>query len=145
MKFPFYLLFLLMTISCTAQKKNIEMVTCAKGNTGFKGRVPKEDMHKPNTGTDFYAITLKVKKLSTIEIIDLTVMNNNQPVCLKATFDDGSTKMTLSAGETCYLRAEHDEKATSTKPIDGNGFLTIKVDGRTYKYEIKEFQSILPN
>jgi hypothetical protein len=142
----FFLIHLMMmSASCTAQKKNVEMVQCSKSNTGYKGRVPKEDMDKPNTGHDFYSISVKVLKKSVIEVVDLTVNNNGQCVSMKPQLDNGSTKMTFAGGETCYVRADMDEnKKESTQKMKVEGYLTLKVNGKLTKLEIKTFESILP-
>ena len=136
---------MMMSASCTAQKKNVEMVQCSKSNTGYRGRVPNEDMDKPNIGHDFYSISVKVLKKSVIEVVDLTVNNNGQCVSMKPQLDNGSTKMTFAAGETCYVRADMDEnKKESKQKMKVEGYLTLKVNGKLTKLEIKSFESILP-
>ena len=39
---------IILTTSCYSQNKLIECTKAQKGNTGARGRVPKEDMNKPN-------------------------------------------------------------------------------------------------
>jgi hypothetical protein len=134
-------------VSCSAQKQVVEMVQCSKGNTGYKGRVPKEYENRPNTGHDFYTISIKVYKKCVIEVLDLTVKKNEQDIILKPVMEDGTTKMSFLADETCYLRAELDAATPSVlskKKLKNEGFLTLKVNGKTTKLEVKSFESILP-
>ena len=141
----FLLLFLCITTACNAQKKMIEIVNCTKGNTGFRGIVPKEDMHKPNQGKDFYALSLKATKKCTVEIVSLTVKENDTQILLKPTFDNGTIKMSLAAGETGYLRVEKEENAPALKPkIKGAGSLVLKINGKKNVFAIEKFDMILP-
>lgn len=150
---PFYLSVATMLIfcfiglsSCYAQRKTVEMTQCTKSNTGFRGRVPKEEMDKPQGGHDFYNITLHILQKSTIELVSLTVKNNEQIVSVKPQFDNGESKMSFSKGETGYIRADCDENITVVKrSLKSEGILTLKVNGKLTHLEVKTFASILPN
>lgn len=147
-KWAYFFLFLsaISTYSCTAQKKVVEMQQCSKSNTGFKGRVPKEYMDRPNSGHDFYSISLKINKKCTIEVVDLTVKNEGKVLSVKPQLDNGSSKMSFLTGETCYIRADFDgNQKILNQTLNGEGFLTLKINGKTTKLEIKSFEMILPN
>ena len=134
MKFSniFLLIFLYLTTACNAQKKMVEIVNCSKGNTGFKGIVPKEDMYKPHQGKDFYAISFKATKKCTVEIVSLTVKENDTQIFLKPLFDNGVIKKAFATGENGYLRVEKEENAPVLKPyIKGAGRLVLKINGRS--------------
>ncbi len=139
------LLFLCITISCTAQKKMIEIVNCSKGNTGFKGIVPKEDMYKPNQGKDFYAISFKAIKKCSVEIVSLTIKENGGQIILKPFFDNSTTKIALASGEICYIRVEKEENETIKKlNIKAEGSLILKINGKKAVFVIEKFNLILP-
>ena len=140
-----FCLSLCLTYGCQAQKKALEIIQCSKGNTGFKGRVPKEDIDKPNTGKDFYEVTLKALKKSTVEIVDLTVLENGGQMALKPTFENDGSKITLNTGEKAHLRVEKgNEKWVEKSSFKGEGRLTLKVNNVIMTLPIEKFEAVLP-
>lgn len=136
--------FLTLTSSCTAQKA-LECVNAQRGNTGHRGIVPAEEMDKPREGKDFFALELKAKKKCTLELVNLTVKGYGGQVLLKPTFENNTSKMSLKAGESCYVRVEKESNTTVAKPnIKNAGSLTVKVNGKTMVMPIEKFEEIMP-
>jgi hypothetical protein len=145
---------LIMSITaCSAQKIKgnnepfIEIVKAQKGNTGFRGRVPKEDMNKPSPGYDFYILDIKVLKDCTLEANELIVMKaDKQALSLNTTGDGGIKKFSLKRGESIFIRANADEtaKPSSTMP-KSNCSLILRINKQKTVLEILKIEDILPN
>ena len=136
---------LCLTYGCDAQKKIVEITQCTKSNTGFRGRVPKEEMGGANLGNDYYTISIKAKKKCSIEIVKLTVLGDGGQLVLKPVFENSTPKMTLKAGETCAMRVVKDTDQIVAKPnIKGEGSLTLKVDNKLLTLPIEKFEVNLP-
>ena len=136
---------LCLTYGCDAQKKIVEITQCTKSNTGFRGRVPKEEMGGANLGNDYYTISIKAKKKCSIEIVKLTVLGDGGQLILNPVFENNTPKMTLKAGETCAMRVVKDTDQIVAKPnIKGEGSLTLKVDNKLLTLPIEKFEVILP-
>ena len=137
--------FLCLTTACNAQKA-LECVSAQRGNTGHRGRVTAEEMDKPNQGKDYFTLELKAKKKCTVEIISLQVKDNGGQCSMKPVFENNTSKMALKAGESYYIRAEKDEKASIAKSVNikNEGVLTIKVNGKKTVMPIEKFVEIMP-
>jgi hypothetical protein len=145
---------LIMSITaCSAQKnksKNepfIEIVKAQKGNTGFRGRVPKEDMNKPNQGHDFYILDIKALKDCSVEASELIVLKeNNQVVSLNTTSNEGIKKFNLKRGERIFLKANNDGTAKPSSIIPkSNCSLILTINKKKTILEIQKIEDILPN
>ena len=140
-----FCLTLCLTYGCEAQKKVIEITQCTKGNTGFKGRVPKEEMGGANLGNDYYSISIKAKKKCTVEIVKLTVLGDGGQLILNPVFENNTVKMTIKAGETGVMRVVKDSDQIVAKPnISGEGLLTLKVNNKIISLPIEKFEAFLP-
>ena len=136
---------LYLTYGCEAQKKVVEINQCTKGNTGFRGRVPKEEMGGANLGNDYYTISIKAKKKCSVEIVKLTVLGDGGQIILNPVFENNIVKMTLKAGETSVMRVVRDSDQIVAKPnIKGEGSLTLRVDNKLLTLHIEKFEAILP-
>ena len=143
-KYLLFCLTLCLTYGCEAQKKVVEINQCTKGNTGFRGRVPKEEMGGANLGNDYYSISIKAKKKCTVEIVKLTVLGDGGQLILNPVFENNTVKMTLKAGETSVMRVVRDSDQIVAKPnINGEGSLTLKVN-KLLTLPIEKFEAILP-
>lgn len=144
-KYLFFCLTLCLTYGCEAQKKIVEITQCTKGNTGFRGRVPKEEMGGANLGNDYYSISIKAKKKCTVEIVKLTVLGDGGQLILNPVFENNTAKMALKAGETVVMRVVRDSEQIVAKPnIKGEGSLTLKVDNKLLTLPIDKFEAFLP-
>ena len=144
-KYLFFCLTLCLTYGCEAQKKIVEITQCTKGNTGFRGRVPKEEMGGANLGNDYYSISIKAKKKCSVEIVKLTVLGDGGQLILNPVFENNTVKMTLKAGETGVMRVVRDSDQIVAKPnIKGEGSLTLKVDNKLLTLPIEKFEAFLP-
>ena len=144
-KYLFFCLTLCLTYGCEAQKKVVEITQCTKGNTGFRGRVPKEEMGGANLGNDYYSISIKAKKKCTVEIVKLTVLGDGGQIILNPVFENNTVKMTLKAGETVVMRVVRDSDQIVAKPnISGEGSLTLKVNNKFLTLPIEKFEAFLP-
>ena len=144
-KYLFFCLTLCLTYGCEAQKKVVEITQCTKGNTGFRGRVPKEEMGGANLGNDYYSISIKAKKKCTVEIVKLTVLGDGGQLILNPVFENNTVKMTLKAGETSVMRVVRDSDQIVAKPnINGEGSLTLKVNNKLLTLPIEKFEAFLP-
>ena len=144
-KYLFFCLTLCLTYGCEAQKKVVEITQCTKGNTGFRGRVPKEEMGGANLGNDYYSISIKAKKKCTVEIVKLTVLGDGAQIILNPVFENNTVKMTLKAGETVVMRVVRDSDQIVAKPnISGEGSLTLKVNNKLLTLPIEKFEAFLP-
>ena len=140
-----FCLTLCLTYGCEAQKKVVEITQCTKGNTGFRGRIPKEEMGGANLGNDYYEISLKAKKKCSVEIIKLTVLGDGGQLILNPVFENNTVKMTLKVGETRVMRVVKDSDQIVAKPnIKGEGSLTLKVDNKLLILPIEKFEAFLP-
>jgi hypothetical protein len=145
--------FLLSFTACSAQKNKaktvdmIEIVKAQKGNTGFRGRVPNEDMHKPNQGKDFYIVEVKAVKDCTFDVIDLCVSKNEkQAMMLKIVGDEQTTKFKLKKGESVFLRAECDDAMKLvTQQISTAAELSLMINKKKIVIKIQKIEDILPN
>jgi hypothetical protein len=139
--------------ACSAQKNkektvnSIEIVNVKKGNTGFRGRVPNEDMHKPNQGKDFFIVEVKAIKDCAFDVLDLCVSKNEtQAMMLKITGDEKATKFTLKQGESVFLRAECDESMKLvTQQILTPAELYLMINEKKTVVKIPKIEEILPN
>ena len=130
-KYLFFCLTLCLTYGCEAQKKIVEITQCTKGNTGFRGRVPKEEMGGANLGNDYYSISIKAKKKCSVEIVKLTVLGDGGQLILNPVFENNTVKMTLKAGETSFMFVVRDSDQIIAKPnINSEGSLTLKVNNK---------------
>jgi hypothetical protein len=144
---------LLSFTACSAQKnkaKNeplIEIVKAQKGNTGFRGRVPKEDMNKPNEGKDFYLVEVKAIKDCAFDVVDLCVSKNEkQAMMLKITGDEKATKFNIKKGENVFLRAECDDTMKLvTQQISTAAELSLMINKKKMVIKIQKIEEILPN
>jgi hypothetical protein len=145
---------LIMSITaCSAQKnkgKNepfIEIVKAQKGNTGFRGRVPKEDMNKPNQGHDFYILDIKALKDCNIEASELIVVKaNKQVISLNTTGNEDVKKINLKRGERIVLKANDDGTAKPSSIISkSNCSLILTINKKKIIIEIQKIEDILPN
>ena len=144
-KYLFFCLTLCLTYGCEAQKKVVEITQCTKGNTGFRGRVPKEEMGGANLGNDYYSISIKAKKKCSVEIVKLTVLGDGGQLILNPVFENNTVKMTLKAGETVVMRVVRDSDQIVAKPnISGEGSLTLKVNNKFLTLPIEKFEAFLP-
>ena len=140
-----FCLALCLTYGCDAQKKVVEITQCTKSNTGFRGRVPKEEMGGANLGNDYYTISIKARKKCTVEIVKLTILGDGGQLILNPVFENNTAKMTLKAGETCAMRVVKDGDQIVAKPnIKGEGNLTLKVNNKLLTFSIEKFEAILP-
>jgi hypothetical protein len=144
---------LLSFTACSAQKNKgktvdmIEIVKAQKGNTGFRGRVPKEDMHKPNQGKDFYILEVKALKNCTFDVVDLCVYKNEkEAMLLKIVGDEKAMKFKLKQGESVFLRAEcDDEMKIMPQPILVPAELSLMINKKKTVVKIQKIEEILPN
>jgi hypothetical protein len=145
MKPIFFALCALFLTSCNAQTTAISMSNTVKGNTGHRGIVPHEDRDKPNEGKDYYNCTLTMNQNCLLEIVSLTVKTDGGQVNLSPKFDDGQTKKKVKKGDVLYLNVEKDKGLTVAKPsIEGEGSLSVKVNGKPKRMPIKTFTMVLP-
>lgn len=137
--------FLCLTTACNAQKI-LEYTSAQRGNTGNRGIVPPDQRDKPRQGKDYFAIELKAKKPCTVEIVNLIVKDINGQCSMKPVFEDSTSKKTLKANESYYIRVEKDETATIVKQptIQSAGVLTMKVNGKKTVLPIEKFVEIMP-
>jgi hypothetical protein len=139
--------------ACSAQKNKaktvdmIEIVKAQKGNTGFRGRVPKEDMHKPNQGKDFYIVEIKAVRDCAFDVMDLCVSKNEkQAMMLKIAGDEKATKFNLKKGESVFLRAECDDTMKIiTQQISTAAELSLMINKKKTVIKIQKIEEILPN
>jgi hypothetical protein len=144
---------LLSFTACSAQKKQaktvdmIEIVKAQKGNTGFRGRVPKEEMNMPNQGKDFYIVEIKAVKDCAFDVMDLCVSKNEKQVMiLKIAGDEQGTKFKLKQGESVFLRAECDDKMKiMPQQILTPAELSLMINKKKTVLKIKKIEEILPN
>ncbi len=141
----FAMLLALTLSSCQAQANLISISNTQKGNTGHRGIIPDDENYKPIKGKEYYSLTLTIKGNCTLEIIDLTVKADGGQVKLKPKFEDGSIKKRFKKGETVYLHVEKENEMTVAKPnIEGEGNLSLKINGRLKQMPIKAFTMIFP-
>jgi hypothetical protein len=141
----FPLAFLFLILSCTSSKSLLECVNARKGNTGHVGAIPAGDDYKPKEGKDYFTLELKTVKNCTLEIVHLIIKDYGGQVLLKPVFENLTSKMTLKAGETCYIRVEKEPNITVFKPnIEKMGSLMLKVNGETVVLPIEKFEEIIP-
>jgi hypothetical protein len=150
-KILLFALFLSFT-ACSAQKNKaktvdiIEIVKAQKGNTGFRGRVPKEDMNKPNQGKDFYIVEIKAVKDCTFDVIDLCVSKNEkEAIMLKIVGDGQATKFNLKKGESVFLRAECDDTIKIITQQISTAELSLMINKKKTVLKIRKIEEILPN
>jgi hypothetical protein len=151
-KMLFFALLLSFT-ACSAQRNKgktmdfIEIVKAQKGNTGFRGRVPKEDMNKPNQGKDFYILEIKAMKDCAFDVVDLCVSKNEkEAMMLKIVGDEQATKFNLKKGESVFLRAECDDTIKIiTQQISTPGELSLMINKKKTVLKIRKIEEILPN
>jgi hypothetical protein len=152
--------FLLSTTACSAQKKQgktmdiIEIVKAQKGNTGFRGRMPKEDVNKPNQGKDYYLIQIKVNKDCTINLLNFYIhkgKQNGENTADILSLENLESKKQFKAikGEIYTLRANYDATPEEGRfkgvyPL-GSGRLELKVGSEFISHNILKFEEILPN
>jgi hypothetical protein len=144
---------LLSFTACSAQKNKaktvdmIEIVKAQKGNTGFRGRVPNEDMNKPNQGKDFYIVEIKALKDCAFDVMDLCVSKNEkQAMILKIVGDEKATKFNLKKGESLFLRAECDDTMKLvTQQISTPAELSLMINKKKTVVKIRKIEEILPN
>jgi hypothetical protein len=141
----FFLCLLSLTAACNAQK-TLECLAAQRGNTGHRGIVPAEDRDKPRPqGKDYFTLELKSIKTCTLEIVQLIVKDYGGQVVLKPVFENNTSKTSLKAGETCYIRVEKEQDVTVAKPnIKNEGSLIVKINGKQQIMAIEKFQLILP-
>jgi hypothetical protein len=141
----FSLAFLFLALSCTSSKSLLECVNARRGNTGNVGIISADEDYKPKAGKDYFTLELKAVKNCTIEIVHLIVKDYGGQVLLKPVFENLTSKMTLKAGETCYIRVEKEPNTTVAKPnIEKVGSLTLRVNGETMVLPIEKFEEIIP-
>jgi hypothetical protein len=151
-KLLFFALLLSFT-ACSAQKNKaktvdfIEIVKAQKGNTGFRGRVPKEEMNKPNQGKDFYIVEVKALKNCTFDVVDLCVSKNEkEAMMLKIVGNEQATKFNLKQGESVFLRAECDDTMKIiTQHISTPAELSLMINKKKTALKIQKIEEILPN
>jgi hypothetical protein len=153
-KLLFFALLLSFT-ACSAQKNKgktmdfIEIVKAQKGNTGFRGRVPKEDMNKPNQGKDFYILEIKAVKDCYIQLVNLAVDKNKQTIFLSIANDEGRDEFLLKKGDHIFLRAEVGETNITVKNINTAlnclARLCVKINQKQEMLDIQKIEEILPN
>lgn len=144
---------LLSFTACFAQKKQgktmdiLEIGKAQKGNTGFRGRVPKEDMNKPNQGKDFYIVEVKALKDCTFDVVNLCVSKDtNHAMILKIKGDEQNTKFMLKRGESVFLRAECDDAMQIiSQQISTAAELSLMINKKKTVVKIKKIEEILPN
>lgn len=145
---------------CLAQKNNgknietVEIVKSQKGNTGFRGRVPKEDMNKSNQGKDYYLIQIKVNKNCTINLLNFYIhkgkhKGENMADILSLENLDSKKQFKATKGEIYTLRANYDVSLKEGRfkglyPL-GSGRLELKADSEFITQNIQKFEEILPN
>jgi hypothetical protein len=141
----FSLACLFSALSCVSSKSLLECVNARKGNTGNVGIIPAGEDYKPPVGKDYFTLELKTVKPCTIEIVQLIVKDYGGQVVLKPFFENFTSKMTLKAGETCYIRVEKEPNMTVAKPnIEKMGSLMLKVNGEMMVLPIEKFEEIIP-
>jgi hypothetical protein len=151
-KLLFFALILSFT-ACSAQKNKgktmdfIEIVKAQKGNTGLRGRVPKEEMNKPNQGKDFYIVEIKALKNCTFDVVDLCVSKNEkETMMLKIVGNEQLTKFNLKQGESVFLRAECDDAMKIiTQQISTPAELSLMINKKKAVVKIQKIEEILPN
>jgi hypothetical protein len=151
-KMLFFALLLSFT-ACSAQKNKaktvdiIEIVKAQKGNTGFRGRVPKEEMNKPNQGKDFYIVEIKALKNCTFDVVDLCVSKNEkEAMMLKIVGNEQATKFNLKQGGSVFLRAECDDAMKIiTQQISTPAELSLMINKKKTIIKIQKIEDILPN
>ncbi len=141
----FVVLMALTLSSCHAQANLISISNTNKGNTGHRGIIPNDENYKPIEGKDYYSLTMTIMGDCTLEISNLTIKTDGGQVKLMPKFEDGSTKKRFKKGEIVYFHVEKDKEMTVAKPtIEGEGNLSIKINGRLKRIPIKEFTMIFP-
>jgi hypothetical protein len=151
-KILLFALFLSFT-ACLAQKNKgktmdfVEIVKAQKGNTGFRGRVPKEEMNKPNQGHDFYILEIKALKDCAFDVLDLCVSKGEkQAIILKIVGDVQATKFNMKLGESIFLRAECDDAMKIiSQQISTPAELSLMINKKKTILKIQKFEEILPN
>ena len=138
-------IFIFFYLSCEAQKPlSLNLLNAARGNTGFRGRIPDEDKDKPLKGNVFVDINLMASHNCDI---DSVFVNLKDP---EIRFRDVSQNYPkhLKADETWNIRIENKEQGLSN--WDNNrcetceGFMDFYSGGKKYTVLIKNFKSILP-
>jgi hypothetical protein len=142
----FYFSALFFITACNAQKSMIEYSQAQRGNTGHRGIIPKEEEHTPLKGKDYFTVQLKTVKAATLELVSLTVKENEGQVVLKPVFVDANiSKMKTKAGEMYIIRVEKEENCKIVKAtIEKEGLLTVKVNGKIQSIPIETFEMIMP-
>ena len=137
---------IILTTSCYSQNKLIECTKAKKGNTGARGRVPKEDMNKPNKGKDFFILELKARKKCDVEIVNFTLRTEGVTLEMWPKFADNSTKKSFKKGETLTLQAEKSDMMNQAKtPIKKDVYtLKLKVNDQLVEIPIEKFEDVLP-
>jgi hypothetical protein len=139
------LLVLTLVISCKTQGQLMEMVSAKRGNTGYRGNVPKEERNKPIEGHDFYMIELKVLKKADIELVSMVVTSEGLGFKLMPVFEDKTTKMMANADTIVLIYAQKDDTAVKAVALkNAEVQLKIKVNGKINTINVKECQMILP-
>ena len=137
--------FIFFFLRCEAQKPlTLNVQNAARGNTGFRGRIPDEDKDKPLNGNVFVEINLVAAQNCIIDSVFITLKDP------EVRFRDVSSNYPkqLKADETWYLRIEN--KGTSAALWENNmrdtceGFMDFYSSGKKYTVIIKNFKPILP-
>lgn len=148
--------FILFFTACSAQKSKektvdiIEVVKAQKGNTGFRGRVAREDMNKPNQGKDFYILEIKALRDCVFEVKELIISKNEtQAIFLKIANDEHQTVFNLKKNDIIFLRAELNDsiKVITKRVLTFRTYpqLTLSINNKYALINIKKIEEILPN
>ena len=136
---------MILATSCYSQNKFIECVKAQKGNTGARGRVPKEDMNKPNKGKDFFVLELKSNKKCDVEIVNFTLRTEGVTLEMWPKFADNSTKKSFKKGDVMSIQAEKSDMMNQAKtPIKKDVYtLKLKINDQLVEIPIEKFEDIL--
>jgi hypothetical protein len=139
-----FTLFISLLTACTTLK-SLECVNAQRGNTGNVGIIPADEVDKPRKGKDYFTLELKAAQNCTVEIVHLIVKGYGGQVLLSPVFENNTSKMSLKAHETCYIRVEKENNVTIAKPsIPNMGSLTVKINGKIKVMPIENFREIIP-
>ena len=139
------LIFIFFYLSCEAQKPlSLKVINAARGNTGFRGRIPEEDKDKPLNGNVFVEINLMPSQSLVIDSVFVTLKD---PEVRLRDVSQNYPKQ-LKADETWYLRIENKESMTAQWENNMRdtceGFIDLYSSGKKHTVIIKNFKPILP-
>ena len=138
--------------------QNLKLLSAQEGHTGFRGAMPVVEDHTtdspepqntaPIEGVNYYRLTCKVLKNSTLKPGQLRVNRGGKSYKLPLQLPNKQKVQTAKAGEVVVLYAEWPQKASKIAPLSplkkGEAQAVFSANGRLQTLSVSSFDLIMP-